>query len=229
MKTSEKIREVAFPMTYVAAMVPVAAAINIVGGTIANVLHLPIFLDMIGTCVAAITIGPWWASIAGLITNMALSFVRPTILPFAACNVGGALVWGFGVMYGWGKTWPRFLALSIIANFVVSAIAQPIVIFIFGGATGHFSDIVTAALLAMGWSLWAQLFGPGQLAGYADKILAAFLALAILEALPPELKIWVPITKAPPMRRVMYIVVGLIVAGFVALAYYAWLWYFVPH
>jgi energy-coupling factor transport system substrate-specific component len=88
---------------------------------------------------------------------------------------------------------------------------------------------VTAALLAVGWSLWAQLFGPGQLAGYADKILAAFLALAILEALPPELKIWVPITKAPPMRRVMYIVVGLILAGFVALVYYAWFWYFLPH
>ena len=42
------------PLTYVVALVPVAAALNVVGGTINTALGLPTFLDMIGTAVVAI-------------------------------------------------------------------------------------------------------------------------------------------------------------------------------
>ena len=51
------------PLTYVVAVVPVAAALNIVGGYINTVLKLPIFLDMIGTMVTAVVLGPWWRSL----------------------------------------------------------------------------------------------------------------------------------------------------------------------
>jgi energy-coupling factor transport system substrate-specific component len=40
------------------AVIPVAAALNIVGGYINTVLNLPIFLDMIGTMVTAVILGP---------------------------------------------------------------------------------------------------------------------------------------------------------------------------
>ena len=38
------------PLTYVIALVPVASVLNVIGGTVAGALKLPIFLDMIGTC-----------------------------------------------------------------------------------------------------------------------------------------------------------------------------------
>ena len=94
------------PLTLVVALVPAAAALNIVGGYINNALHLPIFLDMIGTCVAAIVLGPWWGSLVGVITNVGGSFFTgPIGIPFALANVAGALVWGYGVRsWGMGST-----------------------------------------------------------------------------------------------------------------------------
>ena len=35
------------PLTYVIALVPVASVLNVIGGTVAGALKLPIFLDMI--------------------------------------------------------------------------------------------------------------------------------------------------------------------------------------
>ena len=50
------------PLTYVIALVPVASVLNVIGGTVSSALKLPIFLDMIGTAVVAMTLGPWWGS-----------------------------------------------------------------------------------------------------------------------------------------------------------------------
>ena len=52
-----KRRQVRIPITYVVTLVPVAAALNIIGGYIANALKLPVYLDMIGTAVASIVLG----------------------------------------------------------------------------------------------------------------------------------------------------------------------------
>ena len=53
-------RTPAIPTTLVVTLVPAAAALDIVGGWINGLLGLPTFMDMIGTCVAAIVLGPWW-------------------------------------------------------------------------------------------------------------------------------------------------------------------------
>ena len=62
------------PLTYVIALVPVASVLNVIGGTVAGALKLPIFLDMIGTAVVAMTIGPWWGALVGVITNVTSGF-----------------------------------------------------------------------------------------------------------------------------------------------------------
>ncbi|MEZ5189909.1 MAG: hypothetical protein R2717_02785 [Schumannella sp.] len=49
------------PTTLIVTLVPVCVALNIVGGYIASALRLPVYLDMIGTAISAIVLGPWWA------------------------------------------------------------------------------------------------------------------------------------------------------------------------
>lgn len=199
-------------MTYVVAMVPVAAALNIVGGAINSALRLPTFLDMIGTAVVAITLGPWWGALAGAITNIGTALLRsPVSLPFAACNIVGALVWGYGVRWGMGKTYARYFVLSILVAFFVSLTAVPIYVFVFGGATGHFSDVMTAAFVAMGRRLWVAVFSSNILVSLADKIISSFAALAILEALPENLTAGVEILKGQGMQKVIWITIGLVV------------------
>jgi energy-coupling factor transport system substrate-specific component len=200
------------PLTYVVTLVPVAAALNIVGGYIDGLLHLPIFMDMIGTAVVAITLGPWWGALVGVITNTGSAFLSgPVGLPFALCNVVGALVWGYGVRsFGMGRTFPRFFILNLIVAFMVSLTAVPIYVFLFGGATGHFSDLMTAAFLAMGQNLFVSVFSSNILVSLADKLIAGFVALAIIDALPPGLSAGVDIIRAERSQRYMFAAIGVI-------------------
>jgi energy-coupling factor transport system substrate-specific component len=202
------------PLTYVVTLVPVAAALNIVGGYIDGLLHLPIFMDMIGTAVVSITLGPWWGALVGVITNTGSAFLSgPVGLPFALCNVVGALVWGYGVRnFGMGKTFPRYFILNLLVAFMVSLTAVPIYVFLFGGATGHFSDVMTAAFLAMGQNLFVSVFSSNILVSLADKLIAGFVALAIIDALPPALSAGIDLIRAERTQRYIFAAVG-VVAG----------------
>ena len=200
------------PLTYVIALVPVASVLNVIGGTVAGALKLPIFLDMIGTAVVAMTIGPWWGALVGVITNLTMGFLTgPVSIPFAACNVVGALVWGYVTRWGFANDKLRFFGLSVASAVFVSLMAAPIVIFVFGGATGHASDVLTAGLLAAGNDMWAAVFSSNIIVSSADKILSSFLALAIIGALPTNLQVTGPIMKAENMGTAVLITAGTVV------------------
>lgn len=201
------------PTTYVVALIPAAVALNVVGSFINDALRLPLFLDMIGTAVVAITIGPWWGALAGALTNTVLGFISsPISLPFAVANVTGALVWGYGVRWGMGRTMVRYFILSLIVAVMVSLSAVPIYIFVFGGATGHFADLMTAAFVGMGQQLFVAVFSSNIIVSLADKIIASFLALAIIEALPPALTYHLEIAKATQMKTVAWVAGAVVVA-----------------
>lgn len=212
MASKAKTRAARIPLTYVVALVPVAAALNIVGGTIRSALQLPIFLDMIGTAVTSIVLGPWWGALVGAITNIVNSFLSgPISLPFAVVNVVGALVWGYGHRWGWGKTNVGFFLLNILVAFLCSVTAVPIYVFVFGGATGHFSDVMTAAFLAMGQNLLVSVFSSNILVSLADKIISGYVALAIIEALPANLTQNLMLPKAEGLNRIILPVVGVVI------------------
>jgi energy-coupling factor transport system substrate-specific component len=212
------------PLSYVVALVPVAAALNVVGGTINIALGLPTFLDMIGTAVVAIVLGPWWGALVGVITNIAAAFFTgPVNVPFALVNVAGALVWGYGVRsLGMGATVTRFFILNVIVALITSAVAAPIVVFMFGGSTGHSSDALTAAFVQAGRDVLAAAFASSVVVSLADKIISGFVALAIIEALPADLtkglRLPGPTSTARLTIAVIGVVVGaLLVAGYVML------------
>lgn len=206
MATTTTLRTYRIPTNYVIALIPAAVALNVVGGYINTVLKLPTFLDMIGTAVVAITIGPWWGALAGALTNTVTGFISsPINLPFAACNVIGAVVWGYGVRWGMGKSMIRYFILACLVALSVTLMAVPIYVFVFGGATGHFSDMMTAAFVGMGQNLLVSVFSSNIIVSLADKIIASFVALAILEALPPALTSHLDIVKAPRMQLVLWI------------------------
>lgn len=206
------------PTTYVIALIPAAVALNVVGSFINDALRLPLFLDMIGTAVVAITIGPWWGALAGALTNTVLGFISsPISLPFAVANVTGALVWGYGVRWGMGRTMVRYFILSLIVALMVTISAVPIYIFVFGGATGHFSDLMTAAFVGMGQQLVVAVFSSNIIVSLADKIIASFLALAIIEALPPALTNHLEIAKAAQMRIVAWVAGAVVLAAIITI------------
>lgn len=209
------------PLSYVVAIVPVAAALNVVGGTINTALNLPTFLDMIGTAVAAIVLGPWWGALVGVMGNVAGAFFTgPVGIPFALANVAGALVWGYGVRsLGMGATVTRFFILNILVALATSAVAAPIVVFVFGGATGHSSDALTAAFVSAGRDLLAATFASSVIVSLADKIISGFVALAIIEALPEDLTRGLRLPSPTSSGRLVIAIVGVVVGAALVAAY----------
>ena len=198
-----------------------AAALNIVGGTLNTALNLPTFLDMIGTAVAAIVLGPWWGALVGVMGNVAGAFFTgPVGIPFALANVTGALVWGYGVRsLGMGATVTRFFILNILVALATSAVAAPIVVFVFGGATGHSSDALTAAFVPAGRDLLAATFASSVIVSLADKIISGFVALAIIEALPEDLTRGLRLPAPTSSGRLVIAIVGVVVGAALVAAY----------
>ena len=122
-----------------------------------------------------------------------------------------ALVWGYGTRWGWANDKVKFFGLSVASAVFVSLMAAPIVIFVFGGATGHSSDILTAGILASGAGMWQSVFSSNIIVSAADKILSSFLALAIIGALPKNLQVTGPIMAQEDMGKAVLITAGTVV------------------
>ena len=51
-------------------LIVISIAINMIGGQLASMVKLPIFLDSIGTLISAVLLGPVIGMLTGLLTNL---------------------------------------------------------------------------------------------------------------------------------------------------------------
>lgn len=167
-------------------LIPICAGINLVGGAIAAGLKLPVFLDMIGTVVAAALAGPWVAATVGLITNIFLALVsNPVYLPYATVSILVALVTGYMIRAGFFKSiWG--VVLTCLAATAVSVVsASTVTVFVFGGATGATgSSAVTAGLIATMGSIWKGVITSALIENLIDRAIAFAVAYVILKRIP---------------------------------------------
>lgn len=167
----------------VLAIVVGCVALNLVGRVIVHVLHMSIYLDMIGTAVSAVVLGPWWGALVGLITNTAgVTTSGAASLPFALVNVAGALVWGYGVRrFGMGRTVPRFFLLNLGVAVTCSLMAVPILVLLYGGSVGHGEDRIVARFEDIGESLVPAVLSANLVTSLVDKMIAGFVAVMALD------------------------------------------------
>ncbi|MEQ6903018.1 ECF transporter S component [Nocardioides sp. YIM 152588] len=173
------------PARVVVAVLAGAIAVNLLGRLLADFLDVPLYLDMAGTAFVAIALGPWWGAGVGAATNLVRgALIAPTSLPFAVCNVAGALLWGYGVRrYGLHRSVPRFLLLCVGVAVVCTVLATPILVYGFHGHTQHGSDRMTDTFLGLHVGLLVSVFGANLLASLIDKVLSGFVALGAAEAM----------------------------------------------
>lgn len=167
---------------FIVAVVLGSLLLNLLGRTLVNGLDLSIYLDMVGTAVTAVVLGPWWGVLVGVSTNVGAVTLDGLIsIPFALVNATGALVWGYGVhRFGWGRTLGRYFTLNIIAAVACSLVAVPIIVAL-GGETHHRSDYLVDRLHAVGELVVAWTFLINILLSMLDKTLSGFAALVVAE------------------------------------------------
>lgn len=95
-------------------IVPAGILLNYLGLVLSLRLESILYLDMIGTALAAFLLGPWWGAIVGLMSNSLVSWlVYPDpgadvmIFPWSLVDMTGGLFWGFMARLAWFRKYVR--------------------------------------------------------------------------------------------------------------------------
>jgi len=182
--------------TRILTLIAFGAVVNIVAGQIVQWLRLPIFLDSIGTILAAVLAGPIAGAATGLVGNLLRALVAG---PVEAAFAPVAMV--IGAVAGWlaragffRRGWLSAVA-GVIISFALTAVAIPIQIHLFGGVTGAGSDLVLLYLVHIGRTLLSSVALTILGSNILDKVLSCLLVWQIVQRLPARLIVGFPALK----------------------------------
>lgn len=177
-----------FP-TLALALIPRAVALNLALGAVAGALKLPVYLDSVGTILAAALAGPVAGMVTGALSNSVLGLLaNPQMFAFIPVTlVIGALA-GVGGWVGAFRSVPRALLAGIVIGVCAALASAPIVILLFGGVTPSGTGIVTVALRTVfGMSLDRAATLAAFSTDVLDKPLSCALVALVLVRLPTRL------------------------------------------
>lgn len=170
-------------------VIPIGVAANFVGGQMAAVLKLPLYLDAVGTIFVAVLCGTWVGAATGALSNLVSGIINPSVLPFVIVNMGVGLVTGFladrNMFSSW---WKRMLSFVLIAA-VTIILSAPIVVLLYGGITGGGTSIITAVVMASGANIWTAFLGTESIFTVLDRILSFMICLSVISCIPPRILI----------------------------------------
>lgn len=169
--------------------------INLALGQITAVIHLPIFLDTVGTVLVAGLSGTWVALATGFLSQLVFTVVSGnfTWLWFLPVQLAVAIYAGMSARLGVFRSVPTTLAGGIGLGIVAAVLSWPISFYIFGGVTGGGVSAVITALRGAGVSLgWSVLLG-GLVSDVIDKTVTFLLVRTVLTSLPDRMKARFPV------------------------------------
>ena len=167
-------------------IIPVGVAVNFVGGQLASILKLPMYLDTIGTIFAAMLCGPWVGAVTGSLTNVVTGIANPVNFAFIPVNVIAGLVTGFLARKQMFSVWWKWLISMFVMAWVSIIVSAPIVVLVYGGVTGGGTSIITAAAMAAGANIWAAFFGTEGVFQVLDRIISFLICWAVIKVIPPR-------------------------------------------
>lgn len=165
-------------------LIPIAIAINIVGGQLTSILKIPVDLDMIGVILVGALAGPIPAAVTGVLTNLINGIMDPSWIPYAFCSFFIGLSAGLLSKYNMmNKIW-KLIVSGIIIALVATITATPITVFFFGGSTGGGGSMIAAGLMATGVQIVQAVFSVYIVTECIGKMISIFVAYIIIKVLP---------------------------------------------
>ena len=157
-------------------LIVISIAINMIGGQLASMVKLPIFLDSIGTLISAVLLGPVIGMLTGLLTNLLWGLLtNPIAAAFAPVAMVIGLVAGCLSRAGWFRTLPKVVVSGVIITLAVTVVAVPL-------RSG--ADLFVAWMHSMGQNLVESVAITVIGANLVDKILTAVIVWLLLRQLP---------------------------------------------
>lgn len=164
--------------------IPVCVAVNFVGGQLASLLKLPMYLDVIGTIFSGMLCGPWVAAVVGAITNLLTSIANPVNLPFIIVNVVVGLTTGWMSRANMFSCWWKTAIALVLQAIISTVVSAPIVVLVYGGVTGSGTSLITATAMAAGANIWAAFFGTEGIFTTLDRVISFFISWGVIRVIP---------------------------------------------
>jgi len=176
--------------TYMAILIPLGVAINLVGGQVASRLQLPLFLDSIGTAIVAAIMGPFAGAVSGVLFNIIASIIGGNIMGslFGICNLATAFIVGFMVRFDKFRTIPHVIIATVAVALANALLGAPIAVVVYGGIQGSGVDLAVAGFLALGNDILSAAFLARIPINLIDKGIAVVIAWLIMKRLPDNMK-----------------------------------------
>lgn len=166
-------------------LIALAIVINIVGSYIALGLHLPIYLDSMGTIMTAILLGPFYGLFPGVLSAL-VTGMTSDIYALYYMPVGIVL----GVVTGFvfqknksNKLFVKSFCISVPASLISACITATV----FGGITSSGSTMLVQLLAKTPVGLTLSCLIVQFLTDYFDRLLSLWLVFSVIKKLPDSL------------------------------------------
>lgn len=169
-------------------IIALGIAINFIGGTIALILRLPVYLDTIGTIMVSALFGPLSGMITGLLSGIISGITTDVIsLYFVPVQMITGIMAGFLFKKTYLNKWKSIVGALIVAvpGTIISSI---IAASVFGGITSSGSSIIVQLLNRLGLSMVVSVFIVQIITDYLDRFITINIVCSILKILPEKLK-----------------------------------------
>ena len=168
-------------------VVALAIVLNVIGGQIALMLHLPIYLDSIGTIMIAMLYGPVYGMLPPLLYGLVMGFTLDIYsLYFMPVGLMLGLMTGLVSKYFSLKKW-RMIPGAMLITIPGTIVSSIITAVLFGGITSSGSTVIVQVLNKAGLGLTASVFIVQILTDYLDRLLSLVIVTYLLHVIPSDL------------------------------------------
>ena len=168
-------------------VIALAIVLNVIGGQIALMLHLPIYLDSIGTIMIAMLYGPVYGMLPPLLYGLVMGFTLDIYsLYFMPVGLMLGLMTGLVSKYFSLKKW-RMIPGAMLITIPGTIVSSIITAVLFGGITSSGSTVIVQVLNKAGLGLTASVFIVQILTDYLDRLLSLVIVTYLLHVIPSDL------------------------------------------
>lgn len=166
-------------------LIALAVVINIVGSYIALGLHLPIYLDSMGTIMTAILLGPFYGLFPGVLSALVTGMTSDIYaLYYMPVGIVLGIVTGFVFQKNKSnKLFVKSFCISVPASLISACITANV----FGGITSSGSTMLVQLLAKTPLGLTLSCLIVQFFTDYFDRLLSLWLVFSVIKKLPDSL------------------------------------------
>lgn len=170
-------------------LVAMAVAVNVVGGQIALLLRLPVYLDSIGTILTGALLGPLYGMLPSLVSGICMGVTTDIYsLYFAPAGMATGLLAGlvFEKMAVKGRwIFPAVFFITLPGTVLSAVISAGL----FGGVTSSGSTVLVQLLSKTPLGMVGSVIAVQILTDYLDRLISVFLVCAVLNAMTADMRV----------------------------------------